>query len=74
MAVLVGAALAPTDAALGASVMTNAAVPERIRRVLNVESGLDDGIATPVVIIAIAGAAATQSKGLPTISPAVTIW
>ena len=75
MAVLVGAALAPTDAALGASVMTNAAVPERIRRVLNVESGLDDGIATPVVIIAIAGAAATQSiQGLPTISPAVTIW
>src|ERR1019366_2780542 len=45
-AVLVGAALAPTDAALGASVMTNPAVPERVRRILNVESGLNDGIAT----------------------------
>ena len=71
-AVLVGAALAPTDAALGASVMTNPAVPERIRRVLNVESGLNDGIATPVVIVAIAGVAATESiHGLPSLAGAV---
>ena len=71
MAVLVGAALAPTDAALGASVMTNPSVPERIRRLLNVESGLNDGIATPVVIVAIAGVAATESiEGLPTLSAA----
>ena len=60
IALLVGAALAPTDAALGASVMTNPAVPERIRRVLNVESGLNDGIATPVVMVAIAGALAAE--------------
>ncbi|BEL08865.1 cation:proton antiporter [Actinoplanes sichuanensis] len=59
IALLIGAALAPTDAALGAAVMTDPAVPERIRRVLNVESGLNDGIATPVVTLAIAGAAAT---------------
>jgi NhaP-type Na+/H+ or K+/H+ antiporter len=58
LALLVGAALAPTDAALGAAVMTDPAVPERVRRVLNVESGLNDGIATPVVTLAIAGAAA----------------
>ena len=57
LALLVGAALAPTDAALGAGVMVNPAVPERIRRLLNVESGLNDGIATPVVLVAIAGAA-----------------
>jgi NhaP-type Na+/H+ or K+/H+ antiporter len=57
-ALLVGAALAPTDAALGAAVMTDPAVPERVRGVLNVESGLNDGIATPVITIAIAGAAA----------------
>ncbi|GIE93038.1 cation:proton antiporter [Paractinoplanes rishiriensis] len=63
LALLVGAALAPTDAALGASVMTNPAVPERIRRVLNVESGLNDGIATPVVMVAIAGALAAE--GVP---------
>ncbi len=37
--------------------MTNSAVPARIRRLINVESGLNDGIATPVVLIALAGAA-----------------
>ncbi|HUD78062.1 MAG TPA: cation:proton antiporter [Streptosporangiaceae bacterium] len=57
LALLIGAALAPTDAALGAGVMVNPAVPARIRRLLNVESGLNDGIATPVVLVAVAGAA-----------------
>ena len=42
-ALLVGAALAPTDAALGASVMSNPRVPATVRRALNVESGLNDG-------------------------------
>ena len=60
LALLVGAALAPTDAALGAGVMVNPAVPVRIRRLLNVESGLNDGIATPVVLVAIAGAATAE--------------
>jgi NhaP-type Na+/H+ or K+/H+ antiporter len=57
-ALLVGAALAPTDAALGTAVMTNPQVPEHSRRLLNVESGLNDGIVTPVVLLAIAGIAA----------------
>ncbi len=61
LALLVGAALAPTDAALGAAVMSDPAVPARIRRVLNVESGLNDGIATPVVMVAVAGAATADS-------------
>jgi NhaP-type Na+/H+ or K+/H+ antiporter len=56
IALLVGAALAPTDAALGAGMMVNPAVPARIRRLLNVESGLNDGIATPFVLVAVAGA------------------
>jgi NhaP-type Na+/H+ or K+/H+ antiporter len=56
LALLVGAALAPTDAALGAAVMANPVVPSRIRELINVESGLNDGIATPVVLVAIAGA------------------
>ena len=56
LALLVGAALAPTDAALGAGMMVNPAVPERRRRLINVESGLNDGIATPFVLIALAGA------------------
>jgi sodium/hydrogen antiporter len=59
IALLIGAALAPTDAALGAGMMVNPAVPVRIRRLINVESGLNDGIATPVVLVAVAGAAAT---------------
>src|SRR6266568_7632443 len=57
LALLVGAALAPTDAALGAGMMTNPLVPLRIRRLINVESGLNDGIATPFVSVALAGAA-----------------
>jgi NhaP-type Na+/H+ or K+/H+ antiporter len=56
LALLVGAAVAPTDAALGAGMMTNPAVPARIRRLINVESGLNDGLATPIVLIALAGA------------------
>jgi NhaP-type Na+/H+ or K+/H+ antiporter len=58
-ALLIGAALAPTDAALGAVVITHPAVPARIRNILNVESGLNDGIVTPVVLVALAGAASS---------------
>ena len=61
MALLIGSALAPTDAALGQPVFTNQAVPARIRRMLNVESGLNDGIATPVVFLALALATAEAS-------------
>jgi NhaP-type Na+/H+ or K+/H+ antiporter len=71
MALLVGAALAPTDAALGAAVMTDPAVPERVRRVLNVESGLNDGIATPIVTVAIAGAAVADVGGVPSVGGAL---
>ena len=61
IALLIGAALAPTDAALGQPVVTNPAVPTRIRRVLNIESGLNDGIATPFVFLALALATAEAS-------------
>jgi NhaP-type Na+/H+ or K+/H+ antiporter len=72
LALLIGAALAPTDAALGAAVMTDPAVPGRIRRLLNVESGLNDGIATPVVTVAIAGVAAAESlDGQPSVGASV---
>jgi sodium/hydrogen antiporter len=57
---LIGAALAPTDAALGVPVVTNPAVPSRVRRLISVESGLNDGIATPVVMVALAGAASAE--------------
>jgi NhaP-type Na+/H+ or K+/H+ antiporter len=64
LALLVGAALAPTDAALGLPVVTNPAVPASVRRLITVESGLNDGIATPVVLVAIAGAAAAEGEGV----------
>ena len=57
LAVLIGASLAPTDAALSASVIGDERLPARVRRLLNVESGLNDGIATPVVTVAIAASA-----------------
>ncbi len=44
-------ALAPTDAALGQSFVTNDAVPRRIRQSLNVESGLNDGLALPFLLV-----------------------
>ncbi|MGW6240599.1 cation:proton antiporter domain-containing protein [Streptomyces sp. NPDC055094] len=60
-ALYVAAALAPTDAALGATMMVDPVVPARIRRLINVESGLNDGIATPFVVLALAGVAAAGS-------------
>ena len=57
LAGLIAASLAPTDAALSASVIGDERLPARVRRVLNVESGLNDGIATPVVTFCIAAAA-----------------
>ena len=57
LALYVGAALAPTDAALSVQIITDKRIPERLRTALNVESGLNDGIATPVVTVALALAA-----------------
>jgi NhaP-type Na+/H+ or K+/H+ antiporter len=63
---VIGASVAPTDAALGAAIMEDERVPSRIRRLLNVESGLNDGIATPFVnfflVAAVAGTAADSGS------------
>ena len=61
-AALLAAVLAPTDAALGQAVVSNEAVPPPIRRTLNVESGLNDGIALPVVLI-LASCAESMGQG-----------
>lgn len=63
-ALLIGAILAPTDAALGLPIFTNPRVPARIRRALNVESGLNDGIATPFVTLFTALAVAELHQNL----------
>ncbi len=58
-AALLAALLAPTDAALGQTVVSAKTVPVRIRQAINIESGLNDGIALPAVLMfaALAGAA-----------------
>ncbi len=62
---LLGAALAPTDAALGLPIFNNRDLPTRIRLSLNVESGLNDGIATPFVTLFISLAVAEyEGQGL----------
>lgn len=48
---LIASLLAPTDAALGQAVVSNKLVPERVRRGLTVESGLNDGMALPLVLL-----------------------
>jgi sodium/hydrogen antiporter len=55
--------LAPTDAALGLPVVTNPRLPSRIRQGLNVESGLNDGVCVPLLIIFLTIAQAEQGSG-----------
>lgn len=52
-ALLLAVVLAPTDAALGQSVVTLPSIPSRVRQGLNVESGLNDGICVPIFTIAL---------------------
>ncbi|WP_169046473.1 cation:proton antiporter [Aeromonas salmonicida] len=52
--------LAPTDAALGKAVVSNPAVPAPIREGLNQESGLNDGICVPVLLLLLALIAPTE--------------
>ena len=61
-AAVLGAMLAPTDAALGKAVVSNPRVPLRIRQALNVESGLNDGIALPFFIVFLEAAQAAESS------------
>lgn len=55
-AMLVAAVLAPTDPVFASAIVGRLEVPQRLRRLLNVESGLNDGLALPVVLILIAAA------------------
>jgi NhaP-type Na+/H+ or K+/H+ antiporter len=60
---LVGIILAPTDAALGQQAFSNQRVPALVRGGLGVESGLNDGLALPFFVLALA--AAGESEGHP---------
>lgn len=55
---LLAATLAATDAALAAPVIMDKRIPHELRRIIDVESGLNDGLATPLVLFFLAGALA----------------
>lgn len=56
-ALLIGAVLAPTDPVFAAALVGNERVPPRLRSLLNVESGVNDGLALPFVVVLLAIAA-----------------
>lgn len=62
-AFLVGAILSPTDPVFAAAIVGRDEVPRRLRHLLNVESGLNDGLALPIVMatLALVGAPARFS-------------
>lgn len=53
---LLGAILAPTDPVFASALVGNDKVPGRLRHLLNVESGINDGLALPFVLIFLATA------------------
>jgi NhaP-type Na+/H+ or K+/H+ antiporter len=67
-AALLGAVLSPTDPVLAGAVVGRDEVPMRLRRLLNVESGLNDGLALPPVLVLLAIAA----NGTPSVGTTVS--
>jgi NhaP-type Na+/H+ or K+/H+ antiporter len=63
LALVLATILAPTDAALGTPVVTNESVPADVREVLTVEGGLNDGLAVPVLIVALGWAGLEDTSG-----------
>ncbi len=63
-AAIIGAIIAPTDAALGAAVISNQRVPARIRQALDVESGLNDGVSLPFLLVFLAFASGSAGPGV----------
>jgi NhaP-type Na+/H+ or K+/H+ antiporter len=61
---LLSTMLASTDAALGQQVVSNSTVPARVRQALDVESGLNDGLAVPFFLVALDVANAELTTGV----------
>lgn len=64
VALLIGAILSPTDPVFAAALVGNDKVPHRLRHLLNVESGVNDGLALPFVIVFLAIAAGSKNLHL----------
>lgn len=70
LSLLVGVLLAPTDAALAEPVLDAEDVPVRVRQTLNIESGLNDGLVVPVLLLAIG---VIEAEGAGTAADAVKL-
>ncbi len=75
-AALIAVMLAPTDAALGQAVVSDRRVPQRVRQALNVESGLNDGLAFPALLFvaSLAGAGAVADLGVGGVDTGAADW
>ncbi len=75
VAAVLATTVAPTDAALSSSILENERVPQRLRDLVNVESGLNDGLASPILLFFAAGALATEGavRGNPLIEVLVEL-
>ncbi len=62
---LVGSALSPTDPVFAAAIVRRPEVPARLRQLLNVESGLNDGLALPAVLLTLHVLEHTEEPLLP---------
>ncbi len=60
---LLGAVLSPTDPVFAAAIVGRQEVPPRLRNLLNVESGVNDGLALPIVLVLLASAGGTDASG-----------
>lgn len=72
-AFLVGAILAPTDPVFAAALVGNDKVPARLRHLLNVESGVNDGLALPFVMLFLAVAAGSDDLHLGALAWELTL-
>ena len=62
-AFLLGAVLSPTDPVFAAAIVGREEIPWRLRHLLNVESGLNDGLALPIVVVLLAAAGGGEIDG-----------
>ncbi|GAA2173393.1 cation:proton antiporter [Arthrobacter parietis] len=60
---LLGAVLSPTDPVFASAIVGRKEVPGRLRHLLNVESGINDGLALPIVLVLLAMAGGTEAGG-----------
>jgi sodium/hydrogen antiporter len=64
-AFLLAAVLSPTDPVFASAIVTRTEIPRRLRRLINVESGLNDGLALPLVLILLTSIAHDSAEVLP---------